>query len=94
MLSIKNINGKILYNIQSKQDIQSPQKQSIPLPKVKTKKQSYNDWYDKNQVYVDYIVDQYIQTLSQFQSNEYSITFNYNELIKYISYWVYISSTS
>lgn len=94
MLSIKNINGKILYNIQSKQDIQSPQKQSIPLPKVKTKKQSYNDWYDKNQVYVDYIVDQYIQTLSQFQSNEYSIKFNYNELIKYISYWVYISSTS
>lgn len=107
MLHIKKINGEVLYNLQPKynsEDNSIVQNKpnlttnlnttKLPLPKLKIKKQSYDDWYEKNQKYVNYIVDRYLNALTQFQSTEYVVKFNYTDLMKDLTYWVYKSSMS
>lgn len=95
MLTIKRVNGQILYNYQEKR-VREADKQDILIPSLKRNFNSdaYIEWYNKKKHYVNYIVDLYMDTASSFhdENRKYRVSFG-PELRDNIKKWIFESST-
>lgn len=88
MLTIKNIDGNVMYNYVSipkkkvREDI-------IPFPQLKNKTRDIQRWYASNQCEVDYILDRYISATDSIVHCKYYISFNKNDMRDDLIAWIY-----
>ena len=97
MLHIKNINGTIMYSLdtQSMKSPRVPMNGIPPVPKIKNdKKMGFQHWYERYGHIINNLVGEYIMAANMFESENYIIKFRVSELEKKLAKWIYMSSSN
>ena len=91
MLTIKNINGSVMYNYHEKKAYPTDDKSDKMITKFGNSK--LNRWVKHNQAIVDYIVDKYVEAARSFHddNNRYYILFD-SKIKQDILEWIFQSS--
>lgn len=88
MLTIKNIDGNVMYNYTAI-PVKKVKEINIPVPILKNKTIDIKRWYSENQCEVDYILDIYLSATDGINNSKYYVYFNKNSLRDDLIEWIY-----